>query len=277
MIQYAHAPSCGNAAVLVLHPGAAPWRLVRAFDAPPLTVADGEVVLSGEQAGPLGEWADYSGLSNGREVFYQLFAGTAWTLDGGPKSVIPAYLSEPLFASPDFAGFIRDRLEAGLAAEVAAGALSHTSDFVPVLTAYPQIDSVRLPVVTVTLTDRRAEVRGIGEHLIPDLLADDLWSVYQGWLDRSALQIAVWALSHADRVRLRDAVQRVIMLNLPLLGHAGYDMPDLSESDTQDFESYGMPVWQTLFTLSALHPAVVRTHYEPIRTTEVIANGDNSG
>lgn len=270
MIQFAHALPAGNATRLLFEVGGArPWRLVRKFDSAPSAVDDGD--LLDEDSGP-GEWShvDWNGLSNGREVHYALFAfvDSDWVLDGTTRAVTPQYIQEPLYASPDFVGFIRQRLEDGLACEVAANTLRHASGFIPVLTAYPQIESVRMPVVTAVLKDRRAEVRGVGEYLAEDTLQGSVWSEYAGWLDRSTLEIVVWALSHGDRVRLRDAVQRVIMLNLPVLQFEGYLTPEITESDTQDFESYKAPIFQTIFNLSAVHPTLVRSEYGSIDSVE---------
>lgn len=64
------------------------------------------------------------------------------------------------------------------------------------------------------------------------------------------------------------------MLNMPVMASVGYDQIEISERDAQDFESYSAPVFQTLFSLSALHSSVVRTKYLPIDSTEVIVNGD---
>lgn len=277
MIQFIHALPAGTSALLLLRTEHAPWRLVRKLDSAPADVDDGELRLFGSQDGDLGQVIDYEGLIDGRETFYQLFSeqGGAWLPEGEPKSCTPQYLLEPLFASPDFPGLVRSRIESALAAEVAADRLYHPSGFIPVMTAYPREGSVRFPVVTVVLKDRRAEVRGVGEY-IQETEQTDAWSEFQGWLDRSTLEIAVWALGHADRVRLRDAVQRALMLNLQILAAAGYDLPDISEHDDQDFERYQAPVYQSIFNLSAVHPALVRTEYRKIASIEVEPDGERA-
>jgi hypothetical protein len=280
-INFVHAPPCGNAVSLTVMPvaWATAWRLLRRLDADFVGADDPAAVrvAEGDAGREMFSVFDYQGLTNGQPAWYQhyvRFADDAWEPSGNPVSVTPAYLAEPLFASPDLAGLVRERLALGLAEEVKAGRLRHETGAIPVLTAQPLIDQVKLPVVTVILTERRAEVRGIGEGLLPDQFDGEFWSVYEGWLDRSTLQIAVWSLNHSDRLRLRDAVQRILMLNLPVLDAAGYLTPDLSEADSADFENYGAPTFQSIFTLSCLHAALVRDQAIPLRITEVPVNAE---
>ena len=254
--------------------GAVAWRLLRRADAAFSGAADPDAVLvsRGDNEGEMTSVLDFQGLTNGVPVWYQLYVRQGeeeWEPAGDPVSVTPAYVAEPLFSSPDLANLVRERLALGLAEEVKAGRLRHETGVIPVLTAQPLIDQVKLPVVTVILTERRAEVRGIGEGVIPDQFDGQIWSLFEGWLDRSTVQIVVWALNHSDRLRLRDAVQRVLMLNLPVLDASGFLTPDLSASDSSDFESYSAPVFQSIFTLSCLHAALVRDQAIPIRLSEV--------
>lgn len=280
-INFVHAPPCGNAVSLTVMPvaWATAWRLLRRLDADFVGADDPAAVrvAEGDAGREMFSVFDYQGLTNGQPAWYQhyvQFDDDSWEPSGDPVSVTPAYLAEPLFASPDLAGLVRERLALGLAEEVKVGRLRHETGAIPVLTAQPLIDQVKLPVVTVILTERRAEVRGIGEGLLPDQFDGEFWSVYEGWLDRSTLQIAVWSLNHSDRLRLRDAVQRILMLNLPVLDAAGYLTPDLSEADSADFENYGAPTFQSIFTLSCLHAALVRDQAIPLRITEVPVNAE---
>lgn len=279
MIAFAYAPPCGTAASLTLglSADAEAWRLLRRPDED-FDATDGAtvVIASGEPTGELIPILDYADLTNGVPAYYRLDERVdgAWVPSGDTAEIVPAYLAEPLYRSPDLASLMRDRLASALKAEVVAGRLRHESGEIPVLTAYPQIDSARLPLVTVILTDRRAEVRGIGEIVTPDLWEGGAWDSFEGWLDRSTIQIGVWSLNHVDRLQLRDAVQRAILLNLPILDDAGFTLPDLSESDTQDFETFGAPVYQSIFTLSALHAALVRTVTPAIRIVEATVNAE---
>lgn len=281
MIQFVHALPAGNAVSLTLLPvtGAAAWRLLRRTDDDFAGVNDPNAKLIAEgdafaSSGPMDRFQpilDFSGLVNGQPTYYQHYVqiDDAWEVSGSPVAITPAYRAEPLYASPDLAGLVRERLVLALAEEVKAGRLRHESGAIPVLLAQPLIEQVKLPLVTVILTERRAEVRSIGEDLLPDLLEGDYWSTFEGWLDRSLIQIAVWALNHEDRLRLRDAVQRILMLNLPILDAAGYITPEVSEVDSTDFESYNAPVFQSVFTLSCLHASLVRDQAPILRLTEV--------
>ena len=279
-INFAHAPPCGNAASLVVMPDryqpmAVGWRLLRRTDDDFAGADDPAAVrvAEGDDDVEMTQVLDYQGLTNGQAYWYQHYLNVdgTWEPSGSPVSVTPAYLAEPLYATPDLASLVRERLALGLAAEVQAGRLRHDSGAIPVLSAQPLIDAVKLPVVTVILTDRRAEVRGIGEGVLPDQYdaEGNFWSVYEGWLDRSTVQIAVWSLNHQDRLRLRDAVQRILMLNLPVLDAAGFLTPELSEADNADFDSFSAPAFQSVFTLSCLHASLVRGKASVIRLSEV--------
>ena len=267
MITHLLAPSCGAAVALQvsLDPAAERWRLLRRPDEDFTGADDPDARLIEEWTDyqPYPAVLDYTGLVNGTPVWYALYArdSGAWALSGDPATVTPAYLAEPLYTAPDLAELLRERLHSALQAEVAAQRLRHESGAIPVLVGYPQIESVRLPVVTVLLMQRAPSVRGVGELVIPDVFDPDGWNHYEGWLDRSTVQIGVWSLNHEDRVQIRNAVQRALILNLPILDAAGFTLPDLSLSDTQDFEAFNAPIYQSVFTFSADHPALVRTSY----------------
>ena len=278
MITFSYAPPCGSAVSLTLRigPTVEAWRLLRRADADFTGYDDPDAVVvdDGDECCSDPAIFDFAGLTNGVAAFYRVYVREAgvWGASGDPVSVVPAYVAEPLYSSPDLASLLRTRLFDGLRAEVASGRLDHESGAVPVLSANPLLESVRLPVVTAILTTRRAEVRGVGEQVIPDAFENDFWSVFEGWLDRSTVEITVWALNHDDRLRLRDAVQRVLMLNLPVLDAAGFLLPDLSESEGSDFESFAAPIYHSVFTLSCLHAALVRAQVPPIRSLEVQNN-----
>ncbi len=278
MITFSHAPPCGSAVSLTLRigPKVEAWRLLRRADAgfTGHDDSDAVVVETGDDCCEDPAIFDFAGLTNGVAAHYRLYVREdgVWRASGDSRSVVPAYFAEPLYSSPDLASLLRTRLFDGLRAEVASGRLAHETGAVPVLSANPLLESVRLPIVTVILAARRAEVRGIGEQVVPDAFENDFWSVFEGWLDRSTVEVTVWALNHDDRLRLRDAVQRVLMLNLPVLDAAGFLLPDISESEGSDFESFAAPIYHSVFTLSCLHAALVRSQVPPIRSVEVESN-----
>lgn len=277
MIQLAQAMPCGNAAAILVRPlpGADEWRVLRRADEA-FTDAETGVLVAGEEGDTPQQVVDWTGLVNGTPYYYQCFCrfDDAWGTSGGVHEVTPDYQDQPDFHAPDPAAFVRERLALGLASELALGRISHAKNIIPVLSAPPQIDQVALPLVTVMLEQRGAEVRAIGEELIPDAFsqADDLWDEFEGWLDRSRLQIIVWSLNPDERKALRDAVQRVLLLNLPVFDFAQFTSLDLSESEQADFQSFNAPVYQALFDLTCLHPSIVRNRVTPIRHTEVTAD-----
>ena len=276
MIKHIYAPSAGAAvAIQVYAADGRAWRLLRHASFEAADADDEHAVLVDDGNGDEGYVAALDlNVTNGTQYVYAVWVleDDAWVLSGAIRSITPAYLAEPLYAAPDLADFLRERLGPALEAETAAGRLRHESGTVPVLSAYPQLDQVRLPVVTVILQSRQPEIRGVGEIVVSDAFSDNLWSAYEGWLDRSIVQIGVVALNHEDRRRLRDAVQRVLMLNLPILDARGFTLPEWSLSDTADFESHNVPLYQSVFTLSCVHPALVRTRFPSIAAVEVTAN-----
>lgn len=277
MIAFARVLSCGNAASLLVRPesGSEQWRLLRRTDDAFTGYDDAGAVLAAQGENDR-DYAvvDFSGLTNGQSYWYRLYtlADGNWSVDGDDASLTPAYNAEPLYSAPNVADFVRERMDLGLQGELAAGRLTHENGRIPVLSANPRVESIKLPAVTVILEMRQAAERAVGETVIPDIFDEDLWSECEGWLDRSSVQIAVWALNYEDRLRLRDSVQRVLMLNLPIFDAAGYNLIEVSESDSFDAESFGAPVYQSLFTFSCLHQALVRTQIPPITQVEVNAD-----
>lgn len=277
--------SCGNAVSLLIQAdlAAEAYRLLRRGDGnfAGEDDPDAEVIAAGEALNGESETVvDFYQLVNGEPVHYRLYEliGGEWLSRADDDEVVtPAYLAEPLYASFDATDIIRERIALGLASETAAGNLRHISGEIPVLLAYPQIESVRLPLVTVILQSRRPEVRGMGELIIPDDFGrseSDMWSTFEGWMDRSTVQIAVWSKNHEGRLQVRDAVQRVLMLNMPVFEAAGMALPDLDERDDADFEQYNAPIYQSIFTFSCLHPAMVRSRFAAIDSVEVTIDAD---
>lgn len=277
MIQLASAPPCGNAAAILVSPddGATAWALLRRLDDGFTDVEDAEAITV-ETGVTDDQVLDVGDLVNGTTYFYQHFClvDGVWRVSGDPRGVIPAYRDQPLFHSPDVAATVRQRLDLGLRAELALHRLSHPSGAIPVLRAPPQIETTKPPVVAVMLERRAAEVRGIGELILPDKFEDELWTCHEGWLDRSTVQIVAWALNPDDRNRLRDAIQRVLMLNLPVWDAFGFTQVDTPESEDFDFESYNAPLYQSVFSFTCLHPAVVIDRVTPIHHIESYPNGE---
>ncbi len=275
MILFATAMACGNAVSLLLRPAtdSVESRVLRRTDDAFAGHDDSNAVLVREwESDEVDESVvDYADLDNGTAYHYRLYClvDGEWVVSGDDHIVTPAYVAEPLYSAPDVASLVRERMQLGLNAELLAGRLSHELGHIPVLAVNPSVESVRLPVVTVILELRKADVRGIGEMLIPPEFDGTNWDVTEGWLDRSSVQVAVWALNHEDRLRLRDAVQRVLMLNLPVFDAAGLIEIDITETESSDFESFSAPVYQSVFDFSCLHTALVATQVPPITQVEI--------
>lgn len=274
MIQFAIAMACGNAVSLLLKPesGSAQWRLLRRKDGAFAGYDDVDAVLvSAADNDNDFSVVDYSDLTNGQDYHYRHYCllDGEWVASGDDAVLAPAYVGEPLYSAPDVTSFVRERVQLGMNAELGAGRLSHDLGRIPVLAANPTVESVTLPVVTVILELRKAEVRGIGETLVPCEFDGEQWTVTEGWMDRSNVQVAVWARNHEDRLRLRDALQRVLMLNLPVFDAAGLLEIDISEHENFDFETYDAPVYQSVFDFSCLHAALVAHQVPPITDVEI--------
>jgi hypothetical protein len=276
MIAILTAPPCGNCLAILVNPpgGTDEWRLLRrpddaftGYDDPDAQiVAEGE----GDEARQFYDWED--ALLNGTLVFYQVYAfdGFAWTASGSSLSMAPAYQTQSPFLIPAPVDVVRQRLELGLASELAAGNLRHPDNVIPVLRSPPLIDQTVFPSVTVILSSRQHELFGIGENLLPDAENDsDQIEEFEGRLDRSNIQIAVWSLNSDQRAQFRNAVERVLMLNFPVFEMAGMSLVDLAETELFDHETYNVPLFMAQFTLSATHPAIIRGIWPKITSTSI--------
>lgn len=203
---------------------------------------------------------DFISLKNGTEYYYRSFwfDGEAWTLDDETSSTATpnAINSDP---GPDVLSVVRDRLKAGLAADVAANILSGATGAYQVYTAPPEFDSVTFPVATVHLRSEVPLVRSIGEIIAPDSydLDTGLWADSEGWLARVNLDIIGWVMGNPDeRIALRKSMRKVLIGNLPIFDSLGMEQVEFTFTDTEDFESYGSPVYQTVCSFTCLAPAL---------------------
>lgn len=275
MILFAIPLACGNAASLTIRPapGSEASRLLRRTDSAFTGSDDADAVLVADWEGDESDRAiiDYTDLVNGAVYHYRHYClvDGGWAASGDDRVVTPAYAPGPLHSAPDVASLVRERVDLGLDGELLTGRLSHKQGHIPVLAANPSLESVNWPLVTVILALRKAEVRGIGETLVPCEFDGEQWTVTEGWMDRSNVQVAVWARNHEDRLRLRDALQRVLMLNLPVFDAAGLLEIDISEHEDFDFETYDAPVYQSVFDFSCLHAALVAHQVPPITDVEI--------
>lgn len=267
----------GNAVRVFLAPPATArlWRLLRketddiSSEIDPAAVK----VYEGTERTPL----DYRLLANGTTYYYRVFYwdGSAWT-GSASKSAVPAATYAD--ASTDVPSLVRDRLDDGLAAEVAAGRLSPDAGYIKVLNAPPQSEDVNLPVVTVHLESEAPFARGLGEMVEAgefDALSGE-WEETEGWLARVQLSIVGWSLNPDERKELRKALRRLIVANLSVFDEVGMAQIEMQQQDVDALSGeYPAPVYQVMCSFSCLAPVRVITSRDPAiaDVTQTIVEG----
>lgn len=193
---------------------------------------------------------DSVSLVNGTLYYYRpyYFIGSDWSA-GTTVSATPAATYED--RTSDVLDIVRERLDLGLQVEVARTTLTHEQGHIKVLTAPPVLEDTVWPVVTVHLTNEAPGERGVGE------MSDEFEGDSNGWLARVSLTIMGWSLNPDERIELRKALRRIVLANMGLFDFAGMVEIEFSQQDTEDFNSFGAPVYQTLCTFSCLAPVVV--------------------
>lgn len=216
------------------------------------------VVYDGSPSEP--GFIDAQSLQNDTLAYYQdyyLVAGV-WTFDAGPVSVTPTATGQ--IAGPDPQELVRDRLEWGLKVEVDAGRLKHVDGAIPTLSAPPIYEETQFPIVTVHLAGMEPFAHGVGEVPAPDVFdldADD-WLDAEGYLIRFRLTVVAWIVGNPDtRIALRKAIHRILLGNLPVFADKGFIEVEWSAVDSEDFESYGAPMYQSIFTLTGIAPSAI--------------------
>jgi hypothetical protein len=218
---------------------------------------------------------DTTGMINGQTYWYRDYhlVDGAWVA-GTSMSGVPSatYLDQ----SAEVVEFVRERLHAGLLVEIQRGALQHELNKIPVLIASPTFEDTKWPVVTIHVASDAPEHRWIGEMEQPDWFDpdDEMWVGTEGWLSRVQLTIAGWALNADTRAALRKAIKRIVMANLPVFDDRGMYQISLSQQDTDDFQSYSAPVYQSIGQFSCLARSAVSSVDAPIREVITTANAD---
>ena len=266
--------AAGAALRIFLSPpvGAIAWRILRkpadTFTGP----ADTDATLV--HAGTAKSMLDDAGLIDGTTYWYRAYywSGSSWTASASASASPAATYSDE---SEDALTVVRDRLEAGLATEVARGNVVHESGAVPVLTAPPIYDDTRFPVVTVHLSNESPAERYIGENITGD--ANDIdWfagtsSESEGYLAETTLTVMGWALNPDARKELRRAIRRVLVANLPVFDEHGLLNVSFTQQDTEDFTAYSAPVYQVMTTVTCKTPILVSAPGADIITDVTLA------
>ena len=180
--------------------------------------------------------------------------------------------------SVDSLSLVRDRLAAGLAVEVARGTLIPSTGAIPVLTAPPQFDDTRWPMVSVHLVSESPSERSIGEMLVSDSFDQDAnqWTESEGWLANVQIAVIGWSMNPDERIALRKAIRRVVIGNLSVFDAAGMVTPEFSIQDVDSVAGeYPAPVYQAAGTFTCQAPVVVGDQVEPIVDVEVAISNPN--
>ena len=227
-ISFIQAISAGNALRIGLYlpPGASFVRLLRqptdAFAGP--DDASALVVAEHSCAGAV---IDITSLTNGTPVFYCAYVNRngAWD-DGCTASGTPA--ATYCDGGPDVQEIVRSRVEAGLAVEVARGAIrAPKSGVIPVVDSpYALADRMVYPYATVHFDRCTPSERYLGEDVTG--VGDD-----EGFLATTALNVAVVTQNPDERILLRKALNRILLANFDVFGQLGLLRPTFSLADSE--------------------------------------------
>jgi len=173
-------------------------------------------------------------------------------------------------ASTDALSVVRDRIDYGLAVEVARGVLIPKSGGISVLTAPPVFEQTRWPMVSVHLLSEGPQQRGVGEIVETDFYDGDDWTESEGWLARAQIAVIGWSLNPDERIALRQALRRVVIANLPVFDACGMLQIEFMQQDIDAVSGeYPAPVYQAAGTLTCLAPIVVHGRADPITDVQL--------
>lgn len=212
-------------------------------------------------------------LTNGKTYFYRLFckAGETWMVDD-TKSAVPECTFTSGGEDPQL--ILRDRLDYGLAELLKRRQLHHPHGKIPVLTAPPTFDGTTFPVVVVQFTSGASAEYGVGDFLGESLDEDDdEWEIDEGWLSQVQLTVVAWSLNADERIRLRRAIEYLLIANMSVLDASGISQISLQQSDHEDYQSYAVPMYQSVSTISCLAPRYVGHREDRIRHVNLQIKG----
>jgi hypothetical protein len=249
----------GNALKVFLVPpsGALTWRILKNGTGTFAGESDPASVLAYE--GTESYVLDAFCLQNDVPMYYCAFYwdGTAWTasnvVSGTPSATYTDY-------STDALSLLRDRIAAGLAVEVERGNLVPSSGSIAVLTAPPQYETSRWPIVSVHLTSQTPAERAIGETFMPDSFDEttDQWTEAEGWLADVQITVIGWTQNPDERIELRKALNRIVAGNFPVFDAAGIVQPAFSIQDVDSVSGeYPAAVYQSAGTFTCMAPVIV--------------------
>lgn len=218
------------------------------------------VLLVDEFAGDY--WLDASdALVNGTEYFYRCYdwVGSAWVDQGVSFAATPAASYIP--DTTDVQEFVRDRIQLGITAAIAADRLKPASGVIQVLTApFGLAENTTFPCISVHLESTGPEVRGLGDEIEDELFVpdDDTWQATEGWLARTALNVVAVSQNADERIQLRKVLRQIVQANLPVFAGVGMGLVEFSQTDAEEFRENNVPLYMSQGAFSCLSPAWIR-------------------
>ncbi len=264
------------AVYLYLDPPSGPshLRLARRYDDvfPALPSGAGNVEI---YAGPLTSGVlDWHEVVPGVPHWYAPYYLTGLTWTRGPaRSITPTIQTHA--PTRDSLDVIRERVEVGLNALVAAGHLRHPRQHFTVLTAPPVLEDAVFPAVAVHLDQATADQHFIGGFIGNSVTEGGQVRTDEGWWARYQVQVEAWSLNPDERRLLRRALRDILVAGRDVLELIGLLELEVSLADSEDFQSYNAPLYHTVAKLSYLAPDVIWSEAMPLR--EIIYPTDITG
>lgn len=263
----------GNALRIFLEvpPAAEKLRLLRKIADTFTGQDDPAAFLAGNELTPM--LLDVTGLVNETPYYYR-----AYYFQDGVWTATPTVSGTPVSTYDEQGGdvlsLLRDRLDVGLQVEVTRGTLTHEEGRIKVLTAPPIFEDTVWPLVTVHLQNESPSERALGEVVTADAFNEETgeWNEAEGWLAGVQIIVMGWSLNPDERIALRQALRRIVVANLPVFDDAGMVEIQFAQQDTEDFGSYGVPVYQVLCTFSCTAPVLVGSKAGAILDVQVQTN-----
>ncbi|PWC44279.1 hypothetical protein [Azospirillum sp. TSO22-1] len=198
-------------------------------------------------------------LLNGTLYHYRPYyrVGGFWVA-GDSASATPAATYQGDAVDPQT--LLCERLELGLAVEVARGTLAPASGAVPVLTVPHALSGQTVfPCVSVWVEENSTAERAVGEVLCDDEhLGDGGWVETEGWLSSTRLSVVGASSDPAGRIALRTAIGRVIAANLPVFAEYGLTQVTFSQKDSEDVTQSETPLYLVFGSFSCMTPSYIR-------------------
>lgn len=262
----------GNAIRLWLAPpsAATSWRVLRRASLPFTGPDDAgaELVLEGRQETALDTTALVNGVPYHYRVFYRI-AG-AWA-EGDTATCTPEATAESVGA--DVQALVLERVKLGLAAEVKRGRLEPAENGkIQVFKApYAVKENMKLPCVSVHVDVKASAQRAVGEQLAPlEKLPDGGWQDGHGWFSKVVLNVIGTSDNMDERAALRDALERILIANLPVFEDAGLLLIELQQKDAES-SGEGAPLYFALTQFSCVAPSFVAAAVPEIADVEASA------